>query len=250
MRARQASRAPALLRFAVSFSMHRQHLSLVASLLLALAAGADLNASPLKDPRRVINGQAADLSPLFKWWGKREGPRPLSAWVRLTGSVVGTNAYGWIVEARVEKTKYGSKPGEDDSGDSSRRVLLRNPPVQDQAEFDRIHDRLTELTQEHSTLAQEGTQVKSQADTINKQQQSLRRYRLHSRLLAAEAGDLNYSQKQTKEQLKPVDEQIQDLKKKLAAFPNPDHYEVDCFALKTVLQYQKLPVFDHGQVYR
>jgi hypothetical protein len=49
--------------------------------------------------------------------------------------------------------------------------------------------------------------------------------------------------------LKPLDQQIQELKKKLAAYANPEHYEVDCLALETLQQYSGMPLYDHGQAF-
>ncbi len=207
-----------------------------------------LNATPLKDPRRLINGQTADLTPLFKWWVKREGSRPLSAWLHVTGTIVQTNAYGWVVEARIEPAGHRAKSA-DAPPEGQHRIVLHDPPLQDLAEFEQLHDQMSGLTEQHSALAGQQTQAKQQADAISREQRSLRRYGEHSPTLAVAAGDLHLAQKQTNQQLQPVNQQMKDLTKKLAAFPNADHYEVDCFALKTGRSYQGMPVFDHGQVY-
>ena len=207
-----------------------------------------LNATPLKDPRRVINGQTADLTPLFKWWTKHEGSRPLSAWLHVTGTIVETNAYGWVIEARVEPGKHGAKAASD-APPGPHRIVLHDPPLGDLAEFEQLHSQMSDLTQQHSALSGQQTHAKQQADALSREQSSLRRYGAHSRTLAVEAGDLNLTQKQTRQQLQPVNQQMKELKQKLAAFPSADHYEVDCFALKTGRTYQGMAVFDHGQVY-
>jgi hypothetical protein len=53
---------------------------------------------------------------------------------------------------------------------------------------------------------------------------------------------------QIKAQTKPLDDQIQALKVKLATYPDPSHYMVDCFALETAQKYGAMEVYDHGLV--
>lgn len=198
-------------------------------------------ANPALEPLRVVNGQTVQLTPLFKWWAKREGPRPLAAWVHVTGNIVGTNSLGWVVEAKLEKTERPMKEHED----GQSQILLRNPPLQQRAEFENLHHQMTQLTQQRANLLTQENRAKNQADVLSKEQKGHR----HSRAVAAEQKEAASVASESKQQLQPLDKQIQELKKKLSVFPNPDHYEVDCFALDTAQVYQHFPVFDHGQTY-
>ena len=207
-------------------------------------------ANPAHDAHRVVNGQAVDLQPLIKWWTNRAGSRPLSGWPHVTGTVVGTNAWGWVVEANVEHT---TRSDDSDLGFSSGgpgKVLLRNPPVQERAEFERLSAQLKELTRERSQIANQQTEAKSREDAINREQKADRRQGYRNRELAVEGRQVKQVEHQAQAQLSPIDKQIQDLKKKLSAYPSSDHYELDCFALDTGQQYSGMPVYDHGAVSR
>ena len=221
---------------------------LMGIVVVLLAAGPDLPATPLKAPKRVVDGKTVDLSPLFKWWTKHDGRRPLAAWVHVTGAVVGTNAWGWVVEAQIEKTDHparqtGANPA---NADGPARILLREPPMQDKAQFEQLSVQLKALNAQHAALTGEESQARNRADALSREQRAYPR----SRVIAAEHRQVVQVENQAREGLKPIDLQIQDLKKKLAAYPNPDHYEVDCFALDTQRAYSGLPLYDHGQVYQ
>src|ERR1041385_5018948 len=69
--------------------------------LVLSAAFEPAQANPLKSPRRTINQYVVDLNPLFRWWTNRAGARPLEAWVHITGQIVGTNAWGWVLHAHI-----------------------------------------------------------------------------------------------------------------------------------------------------
>ena len=216
-----------------------------------LAAGSTLPASPLKAPKRVVNGQTVELTPLFKWWTKHDGKRPLTAWVHVTGQIVGTNVLGWVVEAQIEKTDRPDRPEESEPAKSAGpvRIVLREPPEQERAEFERLSAQLKTLNAQHAALTSQEANAKNRADALGREESANRRYGVHSREVALEHKQATQVQNQAKEELKPVDQQLQDLKKKLAAYPNPDHYEVDCFALETLQQYSGMPLYDHGRVF-
>src|SRR5437667_7193782 len=69
--------------------------AIVLCAVVALVISHTIEANPLENPRRMVGGNTVDLSPLFRWWSKHDGERPLNAWVHVTGSVIGTNAWGW-----------------------------------------------------------------------------------------------------------------------------------------------------------
>jgi hypothetical protein len=230
--------------------MRRGCFVVLACVLSTLCFCPRANGSPLKDPRRSIAGHVIVLTPLFTWWAKHEGPRPLSAWVHLTGSIVGTNTAGWILEAKVEKTEHVSLAATESESPGSPRIILRNPPLQDRAEFDALRAQLTELNQQHAMVAGEEAQAKNRADAIAREERANRRNGFRARALGIEARQVSSAEKQAKSELQPLDQQIQALKKKLAAYSNAERYDVDCFALDTGQEYRRMPIYDHGQLYR
>lgn len=208
----------------------------------------DSSASPTQHPKRNINLYTIDLSPLFKWWSRHEGPRPLSSWVHITGSIVGTNAGAWIVEAKVD----GAKPETDNNASSSARdpvkILLLNPPAEDLVEFEQLTSRLNELTIHRASLAGEESQARMHEQAVAGQQRVIRRNSAELRLLAAEEKQLKQVESTDQTEQRNLDEQIKEIKAKLAVYSKIDHYEVDCFALELRYDYGRLAVYDHGRV--
>jgi hypothetical protein len=209
-------------------------------------------ASPLQHPKRIVNSYTVDLTSLFKWWSKHDGPRPLSSWVHITGSVVGTNGGVWILEAQVEgagtKAQAGPADGTSDPGRGPIKVYLQNPPVDDLADFEELSGRLSALMAQRGQVAGEENQAKSQEQAVAQQQQVNRRNTAQARVLAEEDKHLKHIESTTKAQGTSLDQQIKELKTKLAIYPNTDHYEVDCFALDLQFDHNRLPVYDHGRV--
>jgi hypothetical protein len=221
-------------------------------IICSSVASIGLVASPVQHPKRSINSCIVDLNPLFKWWSKHEGPRPLSAWVHITGSVVGTNALGWIVEARVEgaSARGGAEEGKSTAASSQTplKILLQRPPVEDLAEFEQLSSRLSALNAQRANIAGEEAQARTRDQAVVEQQHAAGRNRVRSRLLALEDKQLKQSENGAKTEGKSLDDQIKEIKAKLAIYPSNDHYEVDCFALDLQNNYGRLPVYDHGWV--
>jgi hypothetical protein len=217
---------------------------------LSCLISANVLATPAQHPKRLIGNYTVDLAPLFKWWTKHDGPRPLSSWVHITGSIVGTNAAGWIIEGQVE----GRDPDKDTAKASgapaagSIKIILRSPPVEDLADFERLSSELTSVNLQRSSLSAEESDAKSKDEAVSAQQRSFRRDSARSRLLALEDRRLKQTQDETKAEQKPLDQRSQELKSKLAVYPNPDYYIVDCFALDVQYEFDRLPVYDHGRV--
>jgi hypothetical protein len=201
----------------------------------------DVLANPLTGPTRTISGQTVNLLPLFHWWTNHSGARPLTAWVRVTGTIAGTNAGAWVLEAQVQKSEHSAA-----HVDGQLKIVLRNPPMQERAEFEGLRAQLNALNEQHAKLAAVESGAKGRAQTASHEQQAYRHYHAHSTALAQEERQDNLIENQAKTAMKPLDQQIQDLKKKLAAYPNPEHYTVDCFALETGQAWQQMPVYDHG----
>lgn len=226
--------APSLLRF----------LSLVSFVFLAC----DAAAGPVQNSKRLVNNFPVDLTPLFNWWAKHDGPRPLTSWVRLTGAIVGTNSGAWIVEGKIEEAREAkSSDGSSEAAAGTQKILLRNPPVDDLVEFQRLTNRLAELNKQRGVLKAEADQAKARDQAVTEQQRAARHNRARARVLAGEDKQLKQTESQAKAEQKPLDEEAKEIKNKLAGCPNLDRYVVDCFALDLHFDYAAMPVFDHGR---
>jgi hypothetical protein len=219
---------------------------------LGLISLQQLPANPLKSPRRVINNQSVDLNPLFKWWTNHTGTRPLTAWVRISGTVVATNSWGWVIEGKAQgATGNGASRDEAESAPKeSGKILLLHPPLQDLVEYERLKSQLQTLTTNRQELVREGTQAKTQAQAVAKEQKTMARNSPRARTLSQEAKQLNQTSGQAQSQVKLLDRQIQPLKDKLATYPSSEHYVIDSFALDTGREAQNMAVYDHGLVFQ
>src|SRR5262249_31996065 len=139
-----------------------------------------------------------------------------------------TNSWGWVVNARVEGDGTG-KTGSSKAGE--RKIILENPPRGEQAEFLALKTRLAALEAQHQALDSQVAEAQRQVKAIADQQKGSRRH--HSRRLAQESASWKQTETQAKEQLKPLDKQIGEVNGKLSAFPDREHYSVDCLALDT-----------------
>jgi hypothetical protein len=225
-------------------------LATLACFLFARASPAD----PVRDPKRLVNNFTVDLAPLCKWWHKRDGPRPLSAWTHLTGSVVGTNSGAWIIEGKPDESENQRASREERSAEASSsepaRFLLLNPPVEELLEFQRLTDRLVQLNRRHAELVSQAAETHSRDEAVSGQERAVRSNRAQARLLASEDKQLKSLENQAKTDQKPLEQELKDLKSKLAAYPKLDHYELDCFALDMHSEHQQMPVYDYGRSWK
>lgn len=219
-------------------------------LVLGLASLSSL-AGPVQHPKRSINSYTVDLGPLFKWWNKHDGTRPLSAWVHITGSISGTNGGAWIIQGRVE----GASPRPEDESSGANgpihnpgMVILQNPPVDDLVEFEQLSSRLNTLLAQRAHLAGEESDAKMREQAVAGQQRANRRYPAQARVLALEDKQLKQTETNAQAEEKILDQEIKDLKTKLAIYPSTDHFEVDCFALDLGYDNERVPVYDHGRI--
>ena len=227
----------------MSLTPRRLASTALSSFALVILAAPPVQSSPLKDPKRVINGQVVELAPLFRWWSKQEGHRPLSAWAHVQGSIAGTNGWSWVIEARVEGGLAKDKSqGKNNRALERAKILLKNPPIQDLNDFEKLSGQLKDLQQQRATLADEEAAAKNQENTN-------RHSGYRSRLVALENRQLQQTQNQLRDELKPIYKQIQNLKKQLALYPNSDHYEVDCFALDRGLESDGVRIYDYGSAF-
>jgi hypothetical protein len=214
------------------------------ALSVALAAPHVSRASPLKDPRRVINGQTVDLTPLFHWWTNQASERPLKAWAHVTGTVAGTNLWGWIIEAHIERATPST--GDDTDAPKDGKIVLRHPPAAEFAEFEKLAAELKDLRAQHDKLSGEATQAGKRAqDAAAKEAAGNMSVRRAARL-QQQVQQSGETMKQDDDQLKTIDQQIKELKEKLSTFPSETKYSVDSFALDLKQKANGIPIFERG----
>ena len=208
-----------------------------------------LEANPAKNPKRKISGQPVNLTPLLNWWTRRDGDRPLPAWVRVTGRIVGTNTLGWTVEGTVETpaTRSPSDPQTNAPSETRVRVVLKNPPLADLAAFQQLTEQIRHLNEERDRLA---SAVEEATNRV--QELSERRVwgKMATRIANNELNQWRAAETNNKDRLADVDEQLKALDAQLADYPDRNHYEVDCFALIIGPPFRGLAVYDHGTVFQ
>jgi hypothetical protein len=178
----------------------------------------------------------------------------LSAWTHLTGSVVGTNSGAWIIEGKPDGSE-NNKPARDEgavaaSSSEPPRFLLLNPPLDELLEFQRLVDRLVQINRRKAELVSQAADAHSRDEAVTEQEQALRRNRAQARVLATEDKQLKNLENQAKTDQKSLDQEIKDLKSKLAAYPKLDQYVLDCFALDLHSEHQQMPVYDYGRSWK
>jgi hypothetical protein len=220
-------------------------------MLIALSAwvtAVRVEADPARFPKRIVNGQAVDLTPLMDWWTKREGVRPLQAWVRVTGRIVGTNALGWTVEGMVEAPAEISDPPTNALAKTLVRIVLKNPPLADLVEFQRLTAQLQWMNQERARLSAE-------IENATNRQQELSETgggggKMFTRIANEELSQWQAAENDAKDQLDALDEQLKEANARLADNPDRSEYRLDCFALRCPEQLRGAPVYDHGGVFQ
>lgn len=218
-------------------------------LAIGLTFASSLWANPLKDLRRVIDGQPVDLGTLFHWWTNHQGDRPLASWVHVTGSVVGTNAWGWTLEAQTAPSaRSAEKPTGHAAPGAGTRIILKHPPRQEQADFENLIEQLKELDGQRHQLSAEVTNANQQSREIASEQKVRYQSRARSRFLSQQAQEVKQAVSRDQDELKTLDKQIQQVRTRLAAYPNTRTYMVDCFALDTGQEFSGVAVYDHGAV--
>jgi hypothetical protein len=207
----------------------------------AWLAGSTLHANPLKDPKRVIAGQTVNLEPLFRWWTNRHGDRPLYAWAHITGAVVATNAWGWTVQARLDRppTRAHGSAQEPASAGGQVKLALKHPPVSELEDF-------SQLTAQSKALSDQGQALSNAVKAAASRAREIRANTPRSRLRAAEVRQWQLAENQAKARLAALRPLLADCRAKLAAFPNSTKYIVDCLALDMGQEVNGLPIYDYG----
>jgi len=187
----------------------------------------------LRTVKRVVNGRTIDLTPLVRWY--QQAPtanRPLRAWVLVTGKFVSQTAYGWQVS------------GYTDNEQQARPFIIKNPPTESLAEFNRLKARFNVLLQRQTRLNAD-LQRAQQLYTDTEEDYRRRGYvRFGGDLLDQRQVAVN----QLRGELARLGQDIQvfealgqDLR---------GEFTVRCFALKTGQAFNGLLLYDHGYVLR
>ena len=214
--------------------------------LSALVTAVRLEAGPATYPKRIVNGQTIDLTPLMDWWTKREGVRPLQAWVRVAGRIVGTNALGWTVEGTVESPAEKSDPQTNAPAKTLVRIVLKNPPLADLVEFQRLTAQLQWMNQERARLAAE---IENATNRQHELSETGGGGKMFTRIANEEISQWQAAENDAKDKLGALDEQLKEANVRLADNPDRSEYRLDCFALKCPEQFGGAPVYDHGSVF-
>src|SRR5206468_41266 len=112
-------------------------------LIVVFAVAGALGASPARDPKRVVAGQTADITPLVEWWKHHSGSRPLTGWVHVTGRIVQTNALEWTIEGSVDDPSNKHDGGK--ATTTHGKFVLKTPPAQEMNEFHQLAAKLKQL---------------------------------------------------------------------------------------------------------
>ena len=211
---------------------------------MALAtATLPLRADPCKSPQRAVSGLTVDLTPLFFWWTKHQGERPLTAWVHVTGTIVATNALGWTVRGTAERrSSLPQKPeGTKSTSPHPGIFILQHPPVQDQARFEQL---VAERQRWANALSDDQNQLRGLAGA--KPPRANRRKRTPVRDVAQETANLKQAEAQDQAQLKEIDQQLRPYGVTTSGRGDKPLYRVDSFALDVDQAVNGIPLYDHG----
>jgi hypothetical protein len=226
------------------------HLRITGILLCAFAfiPSLSLRADPLlQSPKRSLNSQTVDLTPLFRWWTNQAGERPLRAWVRVNGPVLATNIMGWVLEARVE-TPAPATESTNAAAKEQTKIILKHPPARELAEFERLAAQLKDLDDQRGRLSAQESSAEKRAESAAARANS--GSGLRGEAYFQKEQQYNQTASDAKDQIKDLDKQIKDLHAKLDVYSDSAKYAVDTFALDLHQQYDGLPVFDRGFVFK
>jgi len=182
------------------------------------------SAAPMVYEVRTINFQRVDLLPLFDWWQRRRGVRPLSSWKHIEGALDREAAYGWIVRGTIE------------GRDGMYYLLLRNPPQKELARYRELENQLPQLEQARaSELAVTKLPAYKGWD-----------WDVNGGIVWLPSDDFDRIE-QAHRNLDELDGRIHDIRQEMAGMLDKrGNFRVDAFALQLNQNYQGSPVFDFG----
>jgi hypothetical protein len=204
--------------------MRRQRRVLGCGLICALLAIPSARSTPATYERRVINYHEVDLMPLFEWWDRRKGDRPLASWKQVQGTLERETAYGWLVRGTIE------------GKDGLHYFLLRNPPQKELARLHELENSLPELEQRRA----------SELAVAKLPMYDGREWNAYGELVRSPTE--NYDRiEQAQVNLQDLDTRIADIRQQMAdMLDKRGNFKVDAFALDMNQVYQGSPVFDFG----
>ncbi len=197
-------------------------------------------------PRRLVNGAVVNLEPLIEWSrlaNRDEVPRPLKAWVVITGTKVGDSIWGWVVSTQSEGKE--------------ERLLLKNPPAAELAEFDQLkaqyqqlvkkRQRLLALNQPTNAAYIDPAQQRAEAAWWRSQSaEALAAARNRAAALAAQTNPTPSANAATNTALADLDEQIERLMTQ--GYDLTRDFPIKCLALKTAQSFDGMVVYDRGKI--
>ena len=161
----------------------------------------------------------------------------MTSWAHVSGIVIATNSLGWVVKGEA----LGGEKNEDKNKEERvETFVLKNPPLAERGEFERLVAEQKTVEQERARLLGEDAQTKIQEDTLAREKRVDRRYRIK------ETTRLRATRKNAKGSIQELDSQLLDLKKKLATYPNAEHFTLGDFALRTGEKFGAYPIYDRG----
>ncbi len=204
--------------------MRQQRRAFGCAVICALMVITSARSTPTTYERRVINYHQVDLMPLFEWWDRRKGDRPLASWKHVEGTLERETGYGWLVRGTIE------------GNDGLHYFLLRNPPQKELARLHELENSLPTLEQQRaSELAvaklpmYEGLEWNAYGELVRNPSQNYDRI------------------EQAQTNLQDLDTRIADIRQQMAEMLDKrGNFKVDAFALDMNQVYQGSPVFDFG----
>jgi len=192
---------------------------------VALMTGlSGLCAGQKESARRIIGGVTVDLAPLIKWEKTKRGDRPLAHWFHVRGTVESENAVGWVLRADL-----------DGSQGKGGKIILKNAPREEAAEFGRLEAQRDGLNREKARLERRANRPVEDKTVFTRR--GVRKTRDPRRNEVADA----------RADLKDVNRQIKELDQRIAKFPaSGGKFIVDCYALKTGQLFDGIPIYDCG----
>jgi hypothetical protein len=205
-------------------------------------------------PIRSINNRKVDLRPQFAWWrdnfaayqsafaAAQQSPQPLDlsslpppplpGWHRIKqGRFLSMVAYGWLCEAVIEDLP---------SHTVTNKIIIRNPPKADQAEWDTLVARYYQLKD------QPGPSTPPTRHTRNYPLQNAANYGASQQTAAPNQSEATNTGVQGHTAVSPAHKILAELKK----FPEGTNYTIDLFALKLgyLQDGSHRQVYDLGQI--
>ena len=204
--------------------MRRQTLVLGCVVICALFFLPGARGNPAVYERRVINFHQVDLMPLFEWWDRRKGVRPLASWKHVEGTLERETAYGWLIRGTIE------------GQGGLQYFLLRNPPQKDLARLRELENSLPGLEQQRA----------SELAVAKLPMYEGREWNAYGELVRSPTGDYDRIE-QAQTNLQDLDTRIAEIRQEMASLLDKrGNYRVEAFALDMKQVYQGSPVFDFG----